>query len=448
MSIFSKWFSNKGSDSEAKAEPKKPQISAADYCEQGQKSLDAGKYVEAMEYFQATIEADKHFEKAYLLLASAYEKQGKKDKAKAALYGLLAIDPNNTEALKRIRGEVIDNNKNVVASFSSNNTTNTSNSLTATSSNASTQSNMPLSSNDYDVSVDNEQNRFYYKIFGDEAYVVCPKRCKFNLVFSGWEGFREPEGKVKIPSFVLYNGKWFRVSKIQEYAFCHCGEIVSVDIPSSVQSIGNHAFAYCNKLKSVAIPFSVVSIDAYAFTDCSIKTINFPSSIKSIGAKAFCGNPLTDFVFPNSIQEIDASIIGGGYTSITIPASVRTMKGYWGNRLTITMKGHPPVIQGSIEQHTKVLVPSEFYDEYYNAVYWQTCDLRKMGKTTSKVQLWDNDTKPRKTQTNNVEITPGIIALGVLVIAVLILICFYAEYIIVGIGAIALIFEALFGKRR
>jgi hypothetical protein len=399
MSVFSKWFSNEESESSTLVEPKKPQLSASDYCEQGQKSLDAGKFIEAMEYFQAAIEADKRFEKAYLLLASAYEKQGKKDNAKATLYGLLAIDPNNVEALKRIHGETTDSNTNAIAS-SSNNTTNNSNLSTTTTPNTSTQSNTPISSNDFDISVDYEQNRFYFKIFGDEAHVVYPKRCKLNLVFSGWEGYREPEGKVHIPSFVLYNGKHFQVSRIEEYAFCHCREIVSVDIPSSVQSIGNHAFAYCNKLKSVDIPFSVISIDAYAFTDCSIKSINFPSSIKSIGTKAFSGNPLTSFIFPNSIEEIDSSIIGGEYTNITIPASVRIMKGHWGNKLSMIMKGHPPVIQGSIEQHTKVLVPSEFYDDYNNAMYWQTCDLRKTGRTTTKLQSCNDGTKPLKTQAN------------------------------------------------
>ena len=104
MSIFSKWFSNKESESSTSVEPKKPQYSASDYCDQGQKSLDAGKYVEAMEYFQAAIETDKRFEKAYFLLATAYEKQGKLDKAKAALYRLLAENPNNNEAIRRIEG--------------------------------------------------------------------------------------------------------------------------------------------------------------------------------------------------------------------------------------------------------------------------------------------------------------------------------------------------------
>lgn len=115
MSIFSKWFSNKKPESSTSDEPRKPQLSASDYCEQGQKSLNAGKYVEAMEYFQAAIEAEKHFEKAYLLLASAYEKQGKMDKAKATLYTLLAVEPNNEKAREGI--EVLDES-NVVKSKS------------------------------------------------------------------------------------------------------------------------------------------------------------------------------------------------------------------------------------------------------------------------------------------------------------------------------------------
>lgn len=102
MSWLSNLFSkDEQQPSEASTAPK-PMATAAEYCEHGQKSLDAGKFVEAMEYFQAAIEADKRFEKAYLLLALVYEKQGKVDKAKSALYGLLAEDPSNIEATRRI----------------------------------------------------------------------------------------------------------------------------------------------------------------------------------------------------------------------------------------------------------------------------------------------------------------------------------------------------------
>lgn len=103
MGIFSKWFSSKKQqDGTISVTPQMPQFSAVDYCEQGQKMLNEGKLMQAMEFFQAAIEEDKHFEKAYLLLSEVYEKQGKKDKAKAALYGQLAVDPNNDAVLKRL----------------------------------------------------------------------------------------------------------------------------------------------------------------------------------------------------------------------------------------------------------------------------------------------------------------------------------------------------------
>ena len=388
MSIFSKWFSNKEPESSTSDEPKNPRLSASEYCEQGQKSLDAGKFVEAMEFFQAAIEADRHFEKAYLLLASAYEKQGKKDKAKAALYGLLAIDPNNAEALKRIQGGTVDSNTNAVASSSHNNTTNTPNPSISTSPSISTRNNTPLSSNNYDVSIDYEKNKLFFKIFGYEAYVVAPNKSKANLFFSGWEGYKEPHGKVQIPLEVLYKGIRYRVSKIGEFAFAHCEWIISVEIPNSVDVIGKHAFANCNKLKSVTVPASVVGIGEYAFSRCCLTSIILPSTVKRIEHEAFSHNPLTRFVFPDGIQVADASVVYScnEIRSITIPSSVKFIKGHWGDGISysfmVRMIGQPPISHGSLKRGLNVEISSEFYDEYDNAIDWQACNLRKRKLST------------------------------------------------------------------
>ena len=96
------WLTNIFSKNETVPGSEKPKTTATDYCEQGEKSLANGKYVEAMEFFQAAIETDKRFEKAYLLLVTSYEKQGNMVKAKATLYALLAIDPENGAALKKL----------------------------------------------------------------------------------------------------------------------------------------------------------------------------------------------------------------------------------------------------------------------------------------------------------------------------------------------------------
>lgn len=70
--------------------------------------------------------------------------------------------------------------------------------------------------------------------------------------------------------------------------FSNCTLLESVNIPSSVTSIGRNAFAYCHYLESVTIPSSVTNIGESAFEDCrSLTTISIPSSVTSIGKRAF-----------------------------------------------------------------------------------------------------------------------------------------------------------------
>ncbi|MEG1529971.1 MAG: leucine-rich repeat domain-containing protein, partial [Clostridia bacterium] len=66
--------------------------------------------------------------------------------------------------------------------------------------------------------------------------------------------------------------------------------IKSVQIPSSVTSIGERAFSGCSSLISVTIPSSVTSIGEMAFSGCrSLTSVTIPSSVTSIGYEAFSG---------------------------------------------------------------------------------------------------------------------------------------------------------------
>ncbi len=72
-------------------------------------------------------------------------------------------------------------------------------------------------------------------------------------------------------------------------------EITSLNIPSSVTSIGENAFANCIDLESVTIGNTVTSIDNWAFYGCTaLKTINVPSSVSSIGSGAFMSTAWLD----------------------------------------------------------------------------------------------------------------------------------------------------------
>ncbi len=85
----------------------------------------------------------------------------------------------------------------------------------------------------------------------------------------------------------------------------------SVNIPSSVKTIGYETFGYCRSLASVGIPQSVVSVGEYAFYRCtSMTSVEIPASVSSIGTYAFA-----------YCQKLD-SVSVGWTAPITIDANV------------------------------------------------------------------------------------------------------------------------------
>ena len=60
----------------------------------------------------------------------------------------------------------------------------------------------------------------------------------------------------------------YLVSRIESNAFSYCRSLTSINIPSSVTSIGWSAFSGCRSLTSINIPSSVTSIEDYAFANC------------------------------------------------------------------------------------------------------------------------------------------------------------------------------------
>ena len=119
------------------------------------------------------------------------------------------------------------------------------------------------------------------------------------------------------------------VTEIGANAFENCTSLVSVTIPSSVQTIGWNAFENCTSLTSVTIPGSVTSLGQYAFQNCtSLTSITIPGSVISIGEGAFIGcTGLASITIQSGVQTIERNAFENctSLTSVTIPSGVQTI---------------------------------------------------------------------------------------------------------------------------
>ena len=119
------------------------------------------------------------------------------------------------------------------------------------------------------------------------------------------------------------------VTSIGKAAFAECTSLTTIEIPESVTSIGNHAFEKCTSLTTIKIPESVTSIGDYAFQYCTnLTNIEIPESVTSIGKHAFyeCTS-LTTIKIPESVTSIDNATFLGctNLTNIEIPESVTSI---------------------------------------------------------------------------------------------------------------------------
>ena len=114
---------------------------------------------------------------------------------------------------------------------------------------------------------------------------------------------------------------------IPRAAFFRCSDLVSIEIPDSVESIGDNAFYGCSKLSNIVIPESVTSIGDSAFFGCyKLNNIVIPDSVKSIENNTFLGcEALNNIVIPKSVQSIGDEVFYrcNSLEKIVIPDSVQ-----------------------------------------------------------------------------------------------------------------------------
>ncbi len=198
-------------------------------------------------------------------------------------------------------------------------------------------------------------NGIYYKKTGSNTASVCR---------SIDEPAHDYTGTVTIPATVTYNGTTYRVTGIDDFAFCLCtvtkvnigsnvttigqgafliSGLTSITIPNNVTSMGASAFEGCSDLKSASIGTGITTISDYAFMSTDLVSINIPNNVKTIGKEAFHAcSEATSLSIGTGVTTIGEEAFNGlNITSITIPNSVTTIgKGafyYCDNATTLTI---------------------------------------------------------------------------------------------------------------
>ena len=135
--------------------------------------------------------------------------------------------------------------------------------------------------------------------------------------------YKGSDPDVFIPSEI----EGYPVTAIGPEAFCECGFVTSIDVPSSVTTIGARAFYGCLSLSTISLPNSVTSIDDYVFYDCGLRSIDIPDSVTSIGYRAFMCSDLSAVEIPDSVISIGNEAFSNCdyLVSVSIPDSVKSI---------------------------------------------------------------------------------------------------------------------------
>lgn len=94
------------------------------------------------------------------------------------------------------------------------------------------------------------------------------------------------------------------LGSIGKYAF-QSTAIESVDLPSTLKSIGLCAFRYCESLKSISLPNGITKIEDSSFANCtSLSSVSLPTTLKAIERWSFTNTPLKVIDFPQGLTVI------------------------------------------------------------------------------------------------------------------------------------------------
>ena len=105
----------------------------------------------------------------------------------------------------------------------------------------------------------------------------------------------------------------------------------SYTVPASVTKLEWNSFRDIDALTSVTLPNGLKTIDSYVFDGCpNLTTLNLPSSLESIGFSSLCSIKVSSIVVPENITALNGYFLARcpELTSVVLPSTLTEIKWY------------------------------------------------------------------------------------------------------------------------
>ncbi|GMH56720.1 hypothetical protein TL16_g02200 [Triparma laevis f. inornata] len=129
------------------------------------------------------------------------------------------------------------------------------------------------------------------------------------------------------------------ITKVEEHGCMLANNLVVVDIPEGIESIGRSAFNYCSSLTTVSFPTTLTSIGESAFAECSIlENVDLlHTNLQELGEQAFARCLELKFMtIPDSLQTLGPNVFNQCFK--LAPSSIDAS--HWSNDATSEVVAH------------------------------------------------------------------------------------------------------------
>ena len=167
-------------------------------------------------------------------------------------------------------------------------------------------------------------------------------------------GPREGRRKLVTRDIFLLN-----ITKVGDFACYYAVNLVVVDIPEGVESIGSGSFERCSSLTTVYFPTTFSFIDYAAFAHCSsLDNVDLlHTNLQELGQDAFYNcRELKSMTIPDSLQTLGDSVFV--WCDKLVPSNIDV--GLCASDSTTEVVAHLRSLKNSNNSHTKLIISRVF----------------------------------------------------------------------------------------